>query len=409
MSQILVRGGELLDPEQSDLQGPHDILIEDGVIREVSDRPRHAGSAEVIDARGLTVMPGLIDLHVHVTATHLDVTAALREPNALTALRASHLMRAMLRRGFTTVRDAGGADWGLKQAVEQGVAVGPRLFISGHALSQTGGHGDGRKRSDFLSPCGCCFRVGQLSRVVDGVDAVRKATREELQMGADQIKVMASGGVASPTDPVGSFGFSEEELMAIVDEAAARDTYVLAHAYTAQAIDRAVRCGIRTIEHANLIDDNAAELMNERHAFAVPTLVTYGALKKEGARLGLPPESVAKIDDVLDAGLRSLEILKRADVAMGFGTDLLGELQNLQSNEFAIRAEVLSTQEILQSATTTAAKILKMEGKLGRLAAGATADLILVNGNPLTNIRCLLGQGDHIPLVMKRGQVFFGP
>jgi imidazolonepropionase-like amidohydrolase len=408
MTKYLVRGGELLDPEQPELLGTHDILIEQGIIREVSDQPLDVNSAEVIDARGLTVMPGLIDLHVHVTATHLDVTTALREPNALTCLRAVPLMHAMLRRGFTTVRDAGGADWGLKQAVEQGLAIGPRLFISGHALSQTGGHGDGRKRSDFLPPCGCCFRVGQLSRVVDGVDAVRKAAREELQMGADQIKVMASGGVASPTDPVGSFGFSEDELMAIVDEAAARDTYVLAHAYTAPAIDRAIRCGVRTIEHGNLIDENAAELVQERNAFVVPTLVTYGALKKEGARLGLPPESVAKIDDVLDAGLRSLEILKRAGVQMGFGTDLLGELQSLQSNEFAIRAEVLTTQEILQSATTTAAKVLKMEGKVGRLMPGAFADLLLVNGNPLTNIRCLLGQGDHIPLVMKGGRVFFG-
>ena len=407
MAQILVRGGDLLDPQHPELLGPHDILIEGGLIREVSAKHLDSHSAEVVDARGLTVMPGLIDLHVHVTATHLDINAAMREPNALTCLRAVPLMSAMLRRGFTTVRDAGGADWGLKQAVEQGLAVGPRLFISGHALSQTGGHGDGRKRSDFLEPCGCCFRIGQLSRVVDGVDAVRKATREELQMGADQIKVMASGGVASPTDPVGSFGFSEDELIAIVDEASARETYVLAHAYTAPAIDRAVRCGVRTIEHANLIDDNAAALMHERGAFAVPTLVTYGALKKEGARLGLPAESVAKIDHVLDAGLRSLEILKRARVPMGFGTDLLGELHSLQSNEFAIRAEVLSTQEILQSATTTAASVLKMDGKLGRLAPGAMADLILVNGNPLTNIRCLLGQGDHIPLVMKGGKIFF--
>ena len=291
MTQTLIRGGDLLDPEHPQLLGKHDILIEDGAIREVSGHPLDANSAQVIDARGLTVMPGLIDLHVHVTATHMDVTTALREPNALTCLRSVPLMRAMLRRGFTTVRDAGGADWGLKQAVEQGLVVGPRLFISGHALSQTGGHGDGRRRSDFLGPaqpCCACFRFGQLSRVVDGVDAVRKAAREELQMGADQIKVMASGGVASPTDPVGSFGYSEDELRAIVAEARARDTYVLAHAYTAPAIARAIHCGVRTIEHANLIDDEVAAQVRAHDAFVVPTLVTYGALKAEGTSLGCP-------------------------------------------------------------------------------------------------------------------------
>ncbi|HEY2256483.1 MAG TPA: amidohydrolase family protein, partial [Variovorax sp.] len=267
-----------------------------------------------------------------------------------------------------------------------------------------------RTRSDYLSTefnCPTCVRVGALARVVDGVDAVRKAAREELQMGADQIKIMASGGVASPTDPVGAWGYAEDEIRAIVQEARARGTYVLAHAYTAEAISRAVRCGVRTIEHGNLVDAETAALMAEAGAYAVPTLVTYDALTSEGESLGLPKESVAKVALVREAGLRSLEIFKAAGVKMGFGSDLLGESQRLQSNEFRLRAEVLSPAEAVASATVVGAEVLGMSDRLGRLVPGAYADILVVDGNPLRDIACLLGQGEHIPLVMKQGAVQF--
>jgi imidazolonepropionase-like amidohydrolase len=297
----------------------------------------------------------------------------------------------------------------MKQAIETGLTDGPRLFVSGRALSQTGGHGDGRGRSDYLASneCPCCVRVGALARVADGVDGVRKAVREELQMGADQIKIMASGGVASPTDPVGAFGYSEDEIRAIVEEAEGRQTYVLAHAYTAAAISRAVRCGVRTIEHGNLVDEPAARLMAEKGAYVVPTLVTYEALANEGAQYGLPPESVAKIADVRDAGLRSLEIYRKAGVKMGYGSDLLGPSQRLQSDEFRIRADIMGAREVIASATVIGAEVLGMEGKLGRIVPDALADLLVVDGNPLRDVSCLLGQGEHIPLVMKAGKVQF--
>jgi len=331
-------------------------------------------------------------------------------PNVLVTLRSTLLLKGMLRRGFTTVRDAGGAGHPMKQAIETGLTDGPRLFVSGRALSQTGGHGDGRARSDYLtsdSVCPCCVRVGALSRVADGVDAVRRAVREELQMGADQIKIMASGGVASPTDPVAAFGYSEDEIRAIVDEAQGRQTYVLAHAYTAAAIARAVRCGVRTIEHGNLVDEPTARLMAEKGAYVVPTLVTYEALANEGAQYGLPAASVAKIADVRDAGLRSLEIYRKAGVKMGYGSDLLGPSQRLQSDEFRIRAEIQGAREVIASATVIGAEVLGMEGKLGRIAPEALADLLVVDGNPLRDVTCLLGQGEHIPLVMKAGKVQF--
>jgi imidazolonepropionase-like amidohydrolase len=410
MNPVLFRNGALLDPRQPELVHGSDVLVEDGIIREVSDKPIKSDSARVIDVKGKTIMPGLIDLHVHVVAIEFNLPRVATLPNVLVTLRAVPIMRAMLRRGFTTVRDAGGAGHAFKQAVESGLVEGPRMFVSGRALSQTGGHADTRARSDYIaseSPCGCCVRVGALGRVADGVDEVRRAVREELQMGADQIKIMASGGVASPTDPVGAFGYSEDEIRAIVAEAQGRDTYVLAHAYTPKAIARAVRCGVRTIEHGNLIDDETARLIVDHGAYVVPTLVTYDALASEGAKYGLPEASIAKVADVHEAGMRSIEIMKRAGVKMGFGTDLLGEAQRLQSDEFRLLAQVLSPAEAIASATLVGAEVLGMSDKLGRLAPGAFADVLVVDGNPLKSVDCLLGQGEHIPLVMKGGRICF--
>ena len=411
MSAYVFVNGRLLDPLQAELLDGMQVLVEDGVVREVSDRPIHAPSATTIDLHGKTLMPGLIDLHVHVMASQLNLSAQVNLPNVFVTLRAVPILQGMLRRGFTTVRDAGGAGLPLKQAIESRLTQGPRLFVAGRALSQTGGHGDMNAQTDFITSglqCACCVRVGAIARVVDGVDAVRRAVREEFQMGADQIKIMASGGVASPTDPVGAFGYSEDEIRAVTEEARGRGTYVMAHANTPAAITRAVRCGVRTIEHANLVDAAAAAVMAEHQAYAVPTLVTYEALASEGAKYGLPPESVVKIAEVKDAGLRALQILKDAGVKIGFGTDLLGESHRLQSEEFRIRAQVLGNAAVITSATTTAAEVLGMVGKLGRLQPGAIADLLVVDGNPLVDLACLAGQGEHIALVMKAGHVEFG-
>ncbi|MFC0401125.1 metal-dependent hydrolase family protein [Paraburkholderia rhizosphaerae] len=410
MESTLFKNAALLDPTRGEMLETRDVLVEDGLIKEVSDRPLQSAVARVIDLRGKTLMPGLIDLHVHVVAVQLNLSQQVHMPNVLVTLRSVPIMRGMLRRGFTTVRDAGGANAPHKTAIESGLAVGPRMFVAGRALSPTGGHGDMRARSDYLgdsAPCGCCVRVGALSRVADGIDEVRKAAREELQMGADHLKIMASGGVASPTDPVGAFGFAEDEVRAIVDEARARHTYVMAHAYTAEAIARVVRCGVRTIEHGNLIDAPTAKLMAEAGTYVVPTLVTYDALASEGAQFGLAEESVAKIEDVREAGKRSLEIYRHAGVKMGFGSDLLGPSQRLQSNEFLIRADVLGAADAIRSATVVGAEVLGLPEKLGCIAPGAWADMIVVDGDPLTDIACLTGQGERIPLVMKGGKIEF--
>lgn len=264
MTITVLQGGNVLDLERGVLLEHHHVVIEGERIVEVTDRPVDLPNAQVIDVRGKTVMPGFIDCHVHVLASNANLGANATQPNILAAIRSLPILDAMLSRGFTSVRDAGGADWSLMQAVETGLIPGPRIFPSGKALSQTGGHGDFRPRGDVLEPCSCCFRTGAIARVVDGVEGVRLAVREEIQKGATQIKIMASGGVASPTDPIANTQYSEDEIRAIVDEAEAANTYVMAHAYTGRAIARAVRCGVRTIEHGNLVDEAAAALMHER-------------------------------------------------------------------------------------------------------------------------------------------------
>ncbi len=405
MTQILLQGGNVLDPVRGTLLPRHDVLIDGERIVEVSGTPIHAPQARVVDVTGKTVMPGLIDLHVHVLASLANLGLNAVQPNVLVAFRAMPIMRGMLERGFTTVRDAGGADWGLSQAVATGLIPGPRIFPSGKALSQTGGHGDFRPRSDTLEPCSCAFRAGAIARVADGVDAVRLAVREEIQKGATQIKIMASGGVASPTDPIGNTQYSEDEIRAIVAEAEAAQTYVMAHAYTGRAITRAIRCGVRTIEHGNLVDAAAARVMREHGAYVVPTLITYDALARDGARLGLPADSVAKIETVRQAGRDSLAIYAEAGVPMGFGSDLLGEMHQYQSEEFLIRAELLGNAEAVRSATSIAAEILQREGELGVIKAGAIADVVVVDGDPLTDIGVLAGPDARIAMVMQAGRI----
>jgi imidazolonepropionase-like amidohydrolase len=404
LSLFVFRNAAVLDAHAPHRREGCDVVVENSTIREVSERPVNLSGATVIDVGGRTVMPGLIDCHVHTIATMLNLGANAALPNAIVTLKSVHILRGMLERGFTTVRDAGGADYALALAVESGIVAGPRLFVAGRALSQTGGHGDFRGRWDEREPCMCCRRAGALARVADGIDGVRKAVREEIKAGAHQIKVMASGGVASPTDPIAFFGYSEDELHAIVAEAAAAQTYVMAHAYTPEAIGRAVRCGVRTIEHGNLVDDETARLMASRGAYAVPTLVTYEALANEGAKLGLPPDSVDKIEGVRKAGLESLAIFKRAGVKMALGTDLLGESHVHQSGEFRIRAQVLSPHEVICSATSIAAEVIRMEGKLGIVAPGAIADLLIVDGDPLRDLSVLEGQGKHLAAIMQAGR-----
>lgn len=408
MAAILFSGAALFDGETPALKSGWNVLVEGDRIKEVADKPIKAKGAREIKLGGKALLPGLIDAHFHATLCEANIARLDLMPKTLLAQHARVNLEAALQRGFTTIRDAGGADYGLAIAVESGLIEGPRLFYAGKVLSPTGGHGDARPLESATNAvaCTCCLGATSFSHIVDGVDAVRRAAREELRRGATQIKIMASGGVASPSDPIYVLQFSEEEIRAAVWEAQSWRRYVMAHAYTPEAIYRAVSYGVRSIEHANLIDARTAKLCTEKDAFVVPTLVTYEMLEKYGREYGLPEVSIEKNKVVREAGLKSLEVLKAAGTKVGFGTDLIGGMHPHQSHEFAIRAEVLSGYEVLHSATAGNAELLQMEGQLGCIRPGAFADFIVVKGDPLKNVRLLDSPAKNILAVMKGGKFF---
>ena len=386
--------------------GPLSRIVIDGRrILAVTAEPVQVDDALVIDAGGRVVLPGLIDAHVHVTATSHDLTNLGLQPPSLTTAESSVVMRDMLHRGFTTVRDAAGADYGLQEAQARGLFEGPRLFIAGAPISQTGGHADQRPKGVRQRNWFCnCAGLGLVGAIADGVAEVRRAVREQVRTGANQIKIMAGGGVSSPTDPLEGTQFSLEELRAAVEEADAANLYVMAHAYSPRAISRAVQAGVRSIEHGNLLDAATARLMRAQGAYLVPTLVTYAALAAEGGRLGWSAEMLAKLDTVRAAGLESVRIAQAEGVPVVFGTDLLGHMHAQQSAEFALRAQAMSPVEVLQSATITAARLLRAEGQIGQLVPGAWADLLVVDGDPTTSLAMLTVPHTGIRLLMQAGR-----
>ena len=380
---VLFRNANVLDVVAGEIRGDRSVLVRGTKIEEI-EGPGLAlpPNTRELDVHGMTLLPGLVDAHVHATAVTSDLSALTRWAPSYVALRTGQFLSAMLMRGFTTIRDGGGADFGLAQASREGVLPAPRIFFCGRALSQTGGHGDMRTPGDDSTFEG----YTGLGTICDGVAAVRRAARNEIRKGANHVKIMVSGGVASPTDRISSTQFSEEEITAAVEEAEAASLYVMAHAYTARSINRAVKCGVTSIEHGNLLDETCIGPLLERDAFLVPTLVTYWALARDKS---LPAWLHAKLAEVLDAGIRALELAHRRGVNLAFGTDLLGAMHEHELTEFALRGEVQPAADVLRAATVNAAKLLRMEGQLGVVAPGALADLIVVDGNPLENLAVL--------------------
>jgi len=406
MRKILFRSGLIFDGDsESAKQG--DVLVADGLISDISyDRSEGNGDFEIVDCEGRFLMPGLIDAHVHVYASGLNISRVVETPLSYLAHFAAQFLSSSLERGFTTLRDAGGGDVGLASAIRDGlIKRSPRFYYAGRAISQTGGHGDFRPRDFDLDDAHCCgCHVSCLAVLADGVDAVRKAVREELRRGASHIKLMCSGGVASPSDPLDRSQYSDEEIRAAVDEANRAGAYVSAHCHPKEAIRRAAELGVRSIEHATLVDKETADFMAERGAFAVPTMVTIFSLLEEGEKLGFPAVSMDKLRRVADGALSGLEIMKRAGVKMGFGTDLLGSLHVRQSEEFTLRAKVLAPIDILRSACSVNAELLGETGHLGCLHKGAHADILVIDGDPLKDISLLGTMGQGIAAIMKAGQ-----
>jgi imidazolonepropionase-like amidohydrolase len=370
---------------------------------EISSSPPKLDGMIRIDCGGRFLMPGLIDCHFHACAPTYDMYGLDRMPPSLLAQFGARSLNQALMRGFTSVRDAGGADIGFAMALEKGLIQGPRLFFSGRGISQTGGHGDIRP-SHRIEPCSCGY-AGVMSLVADGVDEVRKAVREELRRGATQIKLHVSGGVTSPSDPMWMPQFSADEIRAAVEEAATRRTYVMAHCHTDDRARACVELGVRTIEHGTEIEPDTAELIAGSTVFVVPTLSVVSVLHVHSKELGLSQESISKIAGAHERTMITMQNLVSAGVHLGLGTDLLGDYQHLQGGEFRLRASFSSPLDVLRSATSVNAEILQQPGALGCIAPGAFADLLVLDGSPLEDISIFERAETSVALIMRNGEI----
>lgn len=384
------------------------VFVAAGQISEFSDRPANPDDGPVIDCGGRTLMPGLIDAHIHAYALSVNFYENTTAPDTLAACWATHMLGRMLDRGFTTVRDTGGADYGLFLALQRGYIRGPRLYYCGKAISQTGGHGDFRNPhhhhacdNDLLA-CGCGM-IGLISAVVDGVDAVRRVVRDNLRRGSNFIKFAGSGGVSSTGDKLASIQFSDAEILAIIDEVERHGAYCTAHIHPDAALKRAIKLGVHCIEHGTLIEPDTARMAADRGTCIVPTMAVIAALALEGEKLGYPPESLKKLDAVKNQAVERLQHMKDAGVIVGYGTDLLGVTERHQLSEFTLRSPIYSPCELLVQATSANAEIIGAKGKLGVIAPGAHADILVVDGNPLADIGVLVNDGANLRAIMKAG------
>jgi imidazolonepropionase-like amidohydrolase len=407
MSPLLFKNARVFDGTNADCAEGMHVRVADGLIQEVSAKAVAAPGARVIEVGGRTLMPGLIDAHLHAYCSDVSMQKieAIGEP-----YRTAHAVRMLghaLDCGFTTVRDIGGGDYSLAKAIADGLVRAPRFFYAGKILSMTGGHGDLRpleQKSHDHELCSCGI-VNWACRVADGVDACITAARDELRQGAHCIKIMGSGGVASPTDPIWMNQYREDEIRAIVNECTERRTYVAAHCHPASAIRRCVEFGVRTIEHGTLIDDDTARFVAERGAYIVPTMVVIFTLVELGRELGFPAVSQEKVEYAYKEALSGMDRMRRAGVKLGLGTDLLGPTYVQECREFTIRSEVFTPLEILRQATSTNAEMMMQQGKLGCIAPGAHADLLVVEGDPLRDISLLAANGKNLRMIVRAGEI----
>jgi imidazolonepropionase-like amidohydrolase len=401
---LILRDARIFDGASAELIDGGSVVIEGDLIREVAPGTVRLNGARSIDCGGRFLMPGLIDAHFHAYSPSFDVAASNRMPPMLMAQHARLIVEGALLRGFTTVRDAGGGDYGLWAAIEQGLIRGPRFFYSGRAISQTGGHGDMRS-ADSIEPCNCGSSEC-ITKIADGADAVRHAAREELRKGATQVKIFISGGIASPTDPIWMPQFSDAEIRAAVEEAERRRTYVMAHCHTDDGARRCAELGVRSIEHGTEITAQTAKLLAEKQVFVVPTLIVMDVLRRHAEQLSLPAAGHQKLRGVYERMAESIRICAENGVRLGLGADLLDtRFHPLQGWELGMRAEITPPLEVLRSATSINAEILQMQGRLGCIKPGAYADLLLVEGDPLRDLRLFREPERHLSLIMKAGEM----
>jgi imidazolonepropionase-like amidohydrolase len=399
-----LRGGTLIDGLGGDPLGGATVVVDDGRFAAVEGgSPNGSARGDVVDVDGLTLLPGLIDAHTHFGVVNLTDN---RAPAAVTAARIFRNCELALEAGFTTVRDTGGIDGGVAQAVALGLIPGPTILPSGPILCQTGGHGDesppfslAHHHHDHGLP-----GLAELAHPCDGPDQVRVAARNALRRGATQIKVCVSGGVVSFTDRLEDAQFTVEELKAAVEEADARDTYVTAHAHNVKGIRNGLEAGVECFEHGTFLDAETAEAMAAKGAYLVTTFAVTRVFAEKAKDWGIPDEMLPRMAGVEDAMARSLKLAREAGVVVGSGSDLLGPEQDRRGLEILIRSELESPMDAIVATTATNARILRRSDDIGTVEVGKRADIIAVDGNPLTDPK-LFDDPSRVVLVVKNGEI----
>jgi imidazolonepropionase-like amidohydrolase len=407
MPDILFTNANVVLEGFTELQTSLNVLVTNNSINAVSSNLFRHADAMVIEVAGRTLMPGLIDAHAHITGLSLSPKNISYSASEITFAASSYLRNSLMN-GFTTIREAGGADYQIARRMAEGTIIGPRLFYSGKALTQTGGGADFRTPNEHIDPCGHVSPFSVMSVIADGVDEVRKAAREELRQGATQIKLFASGGVVFPSESHSTrYEFSEAELQASVEEAAARGTYVMAHVYTDEGVRRCLKAGVRSIEHANFVSEKTVAMMAEYGAYFDPTFISLVQRIESASETHLSDSIVDNIQRTVAKGKQVYAWAKKYSVPIAFGTDLWGpEAQKSQLREFEMRIEMDSAANVIQSATTTNADLLMQKGKLGTISPGAYADLLIVEGNPLKDLRVMTQPERNLKLIMKDGVIY---
>jgi imidazolonepropionase-like amidohydrolase len=417
-NSVLFERVRVFDGTSDSLSAPTNVLVRGNRIQRISSDPIPANrraNTRIIDGDGRTLMPGLIDAHVHTMMESISLQAAMSSEISYLALVAGEAAERQLLRGFTTVRDLGGASFALKRAIDEGVIPGPRIYPSGATISQTSGHGDFRSLTDIPrrqgAPGTYMERVG-MTAIADGVDEVLLRTRENLMRGATQIKVMAGGGVASNFDPLDVTQYTLDEMKAAVAAADNWGTYVTVHAYTPDAVRMAIEAGVRCIEHGQLLDEPTAVMMAEKGVWW-----SLQPFLDDGDAIPFPEGSQNRIKQLqVTAGTDlAYRLAKKHDIRTAFGTDTLfdAELATRQGKQLTKLVRWYSPHQVLKMATADNAELLAMcgnrdpyPGKLGVVEEGALADLLLVNGNPLANLELVADPANSFVVIMKDGKVY---
>ena len=401
--RIVIRDVSIIDATGREPEGRGDVLLERGRIARVGDVGDAPSDSAVIDGAGCTLLPGLTDAHVHFALIGRKGDHG-SDSWILHVLAVAGLIEAALQEGFTTVRDAGGLEPAWAHAVRTGALAGPRILPAGSAISQTGGHADDRQRHEALHHARTIPGLVAGHEVVDGIDEVRRAAREQLRRGATQIKLMASGGVISPTDPLESLQLSVGEIAVAVEVARSWGTYVMAHCHTSPSIEMALDAGVRSIEHGSMLKPETAARIAAEGAFMVPTLQTMESFLAFPDRMGLASEKLAMLGDFAKQAYRSLEIARDAGVKLASGSDVVGPWQGRRGEELMYKARVLGAHGAIISATRTNAQLFELDDEIGTIEAGKRADLVLVKGQPLEDI-ALMAEPDNVSVVLQGGAV----